>query len=72
MKVAAIFDKPTCCEDCPCSYETEGCYTNYCRLAVANGRLVGDCELDLYGDDITIPDWCPLVEVKDEYRTSNL
>jgi hypothetical protein len=66
QKVCAVFDKPDSCEKCPCAYETEGCYTNFCQLAyylnpddVKTDKYVFD---DIYTDEI--PDWCPLMEVE--------
>ena len=57
--VVAVFEKPTECRECPCSLMSPGYHIDICQLAKRRIEIpvvVGAC---------VIPEWCPLVDVKD-------
>ena len=61
-------DMPKRCDECPCSYFTEGMSSNYCQI---NNRDFDDeqAELTYFGlknGHYKKPEWCPLVELKGE------
>lgn len=55
--VVAVFKKPTECRECPCYGGSARHLMDHCNLA--NKSLVYD-----WAGDSTIPDWCPLTDVK--------
>lgn len=56
-KVAAIFENPTCCNECPCV--THGLEFTWCSI------FFEDHDGVILNPFHTKPDWCPLKEVKD-------
>lgn len=53
-KAILVIDMPKSCEECPCCYLTEGCYSDICqvnRFGLEEGYEKGR------------PNWCPLREV---------
>lgn len=59
-KVVAVFEKPKICRECPCVGIPE--YDNdYCMLDE------DEREIPLAYND-PIPDWCPLIDVKEKEK----
>jgi len=52
---------PDCCDDCPCYHRTES-DNEYCWVEPDDNLVYTPIELMR----TTRPDWCPLVEVKDQ------
>lgn len=68
MSVIIDIEMPKLCNDCPCSYFTEGCYSDYCQI---NGKDFEDeyAGRTIFGEkngEYERPDWCPLSELKGE------
>jgi hypothetical protein len=70
-KVAAIFDKPETCHDCPCVCLCED-GTSFCTLyrkyiianSVTLSSFVGNVKkANIYDIDGSIPEWCPLQDL---------
>ncbi|WP_405292014.1 hypothetical protein [Methanobrevibacter sp.] len=57
MKVIAEFEKPKACNKCPCFYQTEGAYKDYCQLT---GK-----EIKNY---FVVDSSCPLKEKESEIK----
>ena len=60
MSVIIDIEMPRLCNDCPCSYFTEGCYSDYCQI---NGKDF-DEETKTEIGDYKRQKWCPLKENK--------
>lgn len=61
MKAIAEFEMPECCQDCPCSYETEGCHFNECKL------LNEEISDKIFYNEKRKLDNCPL-KLKEEFK----
>lgn len=61
-KMILVIEMPSSCEECPCCYLTEGCYSDICqvnRFGLEEGYEKGR------------PNWCPLkpmIEKKDRNK----
>lgn len=55
-------EMPKTCNDCPCSYLTEGCYSDYCQI---NGQDFNEETAENYGI-YKRQKWCPLIEIKED------
>lgn len=53
-KAILVIDMPSNCNECPCRYLTEGCYSDFCQVT---------CDDLPERYDTAKPDWCPLREV---------
>ena len=53
-KAILVMDMPKSCEECPCCYLTEGCYSDICQVT-RNGLEEGY--------EKGRPNWCPLHKV---------
>ena len=61
-------EMPKTCNDCPCSYFTEGAYSDYCQ--VLNRRFDKETEKKLIcglpSGEYKRQEWCPLKESEEE------
>lgn len=53
MPVIMDIEIPDKCSDCPCLYETEGCFSDRCQLSGKN--------VTLENIKVQKPEWCELV-----------
>lgn len=62
MSVIIDIEMPKLCNDCPCSYFTEGCYSDYCQI---NGQdFDEETKIEIEGY-YKRQKWCPLKENKE-------
>lgn len=60
-KAMLIMDMPSSCRECPCSYFTEGCWSNFCQ--VNNAPII---------DEYKRVNCCPLREVPQKKEFSDI